>query len=527
MWKTIFLILLLSQTIYAQLYPITYKIKGERSNKISDITPASNSILNIIANDDLIILGTNRGLSLSEDNGENWNNYYQTEPFGGDGTTAIGYDNGVIWTTTGRTTEVEGGALLPEGTGIKYSTDNGSTWASIPQPVDELGDSSIVYGINTLRALPITTTISNITYDISFTKNTIWITSFAGGLRKSSDKGKTWERVVLPPDTLNSISPNDTLNFALQPVAGAFGPESWLNHRVFSVLGVDDSTLYVGTAGGINKSTDNGVSWQKFSHQNQVNPISGNFVVGLGKNEADNSIWAATWKAADAHEFWGVSHSSDGGENWEVTLLDEKAHNFGFKYLPNGESHIFVPTDRGMFRSKDNGAAWIEPNEIKDSNTNVSITTTIFYSAASNKLSATEYNIWVGSNNGLARLTETDGFWEGDWKVYIAPTDVKDEISPTQNQFKLEQNYPNPFNPSTVIKYSIPSVQTPLLGGVGLVTLKIYDILGREVATLVNKNQKAGNYEVVFIASNLTSGVYYYRLQSGSMVVTKKLLLLK
>ena len=117
--------------------------------------------------------------------------------------------------------------MLPDGTGIKYSTDYGITWTSIPQPVDDPGDSSIVYGINTIRALPVTTTISNISYDISFTKNTIWISSFAGGLRKSSDMGETWERVVLPPDTLDSISPNDTLNFSLQPVAGAFGPESW------------------------------------------------------------------------------------------------------------------------------------------------------------------------------------------------------------------------------------------------------------------------------------------------------------
>ncbi|PIQ08914.1 MAG: hypothetical protein COW71_09235 [Ignavibacteriales bacterium CG18_big_fil_WC_8_21_14_2_50_31_20] len=110
-------------------------------------------------------------------------------------------------------------------------------------------------------------------------------------------------------------------------------------------------------------------------------------------------------------------------------------------------------------------------------------------------------------------------------------TDVKNESVnidlPTN--FYLEQNYPNPFNPSTTIKYSIPSIETPFLGGagVGLVILKIYDILGREIKTLVNQNQKAGNYEVKFDAANLTSGVYFYRLISNSFVVTKKMLLLK
>jgi hypothetical protein len=96
-------------------------------------------------------------------------------------------------------------------------------------------------------------------------------------------------------------------------------------------------------------------------------------------------------------------------------------------------------------------------------------------------------------------------------------------------EYKLAQNYPNPFNPSTAIQYSIPAVKTPLLGGVGggFVTLKIYDILGREVATLVSKQQNPGNYEVVFNASNLVSGMYIYQLSAGDYKAVKKLLLMK
>ncbi|MCF6268509.1 MAG: T9SS type A sorting domain-containing protein [Melioribacteraceae bacterium] len=127
---------------------------------------------------------------------------------------------------------------------------------------------------------------------------------------------------------------------------------------------------------------------------------------------------------------------------------------------------------------------------------------------------------------------QEDGWYIDDIEIFeytniIVSVNVN-EVLPTE--FRLSQNYPNPFNPSTTIKYSIPSVQTPLLGGVGggLVTLKIYDILGREVATLVNKEQKAGNYEVQFsTTSGLTSGIYFYRLQSGDFAATKKLILLK
>ena len=107
------------------------------------------------------------------------------------------------------------------------------------------------------------------------------------------------------------------------------------------------------------------------------------------------------------------------------------------------------------------------------------------------------------------------------------------ETQPTE--FKLEQNYPNPFNPSTTIKYSI--AKFPLLGGDGrggLVTIKVYDILGREVTTLVNKVQKPGNYEVKFNASELASGLYFYRItampsggQADGFIKTMKMILLK
>lgn len=85
--------------------------------------------------------------------------------------------------------------------------------------------------------------------------------------------------------------------------------------------------------------------------------------------------------------------------------------------------------------------------------------------------------------------------------------------------YSLSQNYPNPFNPSTTIKYDIPKES--------FVKLKIYDILGREVKTLVKEQKSAGTYKVTFEASNLSSGVYFYRIQAGNFVQTKKLILLK
>ncbi|NLA22085.1 MAG: T9SS type A sorting domain-containing protein [Candidatus Marinimicrobia bacterium] len=86
-------------------------------------------------------------------------------------------------------------------------------------------------------------------------------------------------------------------------------------------------------------------------------------------------------------------------------------------------------------------------------------------------------------------------------------------------RFYLEQNYPNPFNPVTRIKYSVPKTS--------YLTIKVYDVMGREVATVFDGVQQAGNYTAILDGSNLTSGIYFYKMETNGFVETKKLVLLK
>ncbi len=106
--------------------------------------------------------------------------------------------------------------------------------------------------------------------------------------------------------------------------------------------------------------------------------------------------------------------------------------------------------------------------------------------------------------------------------MYIDTVDVSG-ISEIPNaipeNYSLSQNYPNPFNPTTKIEYRIPERSN--------VELKVYDVLGNEVASLVNEEQSAGNYRADFIGTDLTSGIYFYKLQAGTFVETKKMILLK
>ncbi len=159
--------------------------------------------------------------------------------------------------------------------------------------------------------------------------------------------------------------------------------------------------------------------------------------------------------------------------------------------------------------------------------------------------------IYDGNNNMIERLWQFwDGFnWLNYWKytyTYDVNNNLIEELKQTWDgynwannsktaytyiitgieqstdgieTYSLSNNYPNPFNPSTTITYSVPEIE--------FVTLKIYDVLGNEIAILVNEEKSVGSYEVEFYGVGVVSGIYFYRLQAGSFVETKKMVLMK
>ncbi|RKY93654.1 MAG: hypothetical protein DRQ01_04250 [Ignavibacteriae bacterium] len=115
----------------------------------------------------------------------------------------------------------------------------------------------------------------------------------------------------------------------------------------------------------------------------------------------------------------------------------------------------------------------------------------------------------------LLRACVINGFVYGDTNFTALSVNIAEPVF----NYKLFDNYPNPFNPKTSIQYAVGSWQ--------FVTLKVYDVLGNEVATLVNEEKLAGEYEVEFSAKGLPSGIYFYQLRAGNFVETKKMILLK
>ncbi len=119
-------------------------------------------------------------------------------------------------------------------------------------------------------------------------------------------------------------------------------------------------------------------------------------------------------------------------------------------------------------------------------------------------------------NNGYVYTGTDNGVWR---RPLSEITSVEEHSTTLPSSYILSQNFPNPFNPSTIISYQLP------IGG--NVTLKVFDILGNEIATLVDEFKPAGKYETEFNAASLPSGVYFYQLKAGDFIETKKMLLLK
>jgi hypothetical protein len=146
------------------------------------------------------------------------------------------------------------------------------------------------------------------------------------------------------------------------------------------------------------------------------------------------------------------------------------------------------------------------------------------------------YPVWPVEGD-IFRITPHKPFMAPD-SVYLRTgslVGIEEYATNQVKEYKLSQNYPNPFNPATIIQYSIPAVAalSPVEGlnqnrtGSQQVTLKVYNILGKQVATLVNEQQRPGNYEVKWDAAGLATGVYFYTLRAGNFTDTKKLIVLK
>ncbi len=254
---------------------------------------------------------------------------------------------------------------------------------------------------------------------------------------------------------------------------------------------------------------------------------SGQYFIAHGefiKIDPLGNVIVAGWQAGYNYDFCTIKYDSLGNKLWvqgyngaaneEDFLEGLTVDKLGCVYVTGSTKDIInLPKITTIKYDKDGNQKWIQKYPDYD---------TISYPAAI--IVDNNLNVYIAGEIGVAG-------YNNDIIVlkYSQPTSVVPILSEVPDGFKLYQNYPNPFNSKTDLRFEIPAFAEASAGrsNFGFVSLKVYDVFGREVATLVNEKKEPGEYQVEWDAEGLASGVYYYRMISGKNIETKKALLIK
>ena len=446
-------------------------------------TLPSNSVSHIGVRGTTLWIGTSNGLARSTNGGRTWESFASDSHFAKPGIFSIAVSGDTVWCSTGFTQDLQGSSIQT-GAGYTYSLTNGSTWTGLPQTLDPLSDSLVTYGINTVKFLPIVVDEQNVTYDVSFGYGTVWIASWSSGIRKSTDHGATWQRIVLPSKIMAFIAPTDTLvNYKIDPRQDN-------NYLGFAVHVQSADTVWAGTAGGVNRSVDGGKSWTKFTRDNQVEHILSDWVIAIASQRTEGKVrvWTTNWPAEGAGQEYGVSMTEDGGRTWKNFLQGIKAYDFAFR-----DSVVYVAAEGGLYRSADAGATWQLSGDIVDPVTRERITASRFYAVG-----VIADTVYGGTSEGLVRTVDAPGTSFGSsWSILRSYA------------------YPNPFAPRTEnVRFHYA-----LTGASGSVTIEVFDFGMNRLRTVLKDAQRsgAGEHDDIWDGTNdagdrVKNGVYFYRV---------------
>lgn len=372
----------------------------------------------------------------------------------------------VIWTIKAENNnQLLAGSLYGK---IYKSIDNGTNWKAINETMQVHSIWSVI------------------------TKNNSIFAATEQGVFVSENNGDLWVNCGLTGKDVRAIAFDNSGNlYAGTWGAGVFkssdNGSTWeaansgltsMNVDAIAVNAAND--IYIGTFGaGVYKLVNRGTAWTNVN-------MGYNYVWSLGIN-TDGTVYAGTYGD-------GVYKSNDNGDSWSRANTNLKAR-FIYAISFDASSKIYLSAfEGGIFGSADKGNSW----------KNLGMEGCGASSVAANSNSKM---IYVGTNNGAI------------YQAANTITDVKQAASSAPVKFSLAQNYPNPFNPSTVIGFSVPEK--------GNYSVKVYNIIGQLVATLVNSQLEAGNYKINFNAGSLSSGVYIYQITGKNTQITKKMLLQK
>ncbi len=513
-----------------------------------------------------------------------YSNRYREDPYYSTDTLYRTTNNGVSWQKLDREVHsfvfinpVDQAIVLGDYSYIKHysiSTDYGITWSDFsidgsPINMSYNENGNYFVGTNDVGILKTNTLTgswqpSNTGFPGSVTKVSSVISNSgkisAGtstfGLFSSIDNGNSFTKIYPGLNSINKLSV--TSNGYMFAINGTIVRSTdlginWFDYPPPGVL-YDLNTFSLCTYGNViltggqrsmedaelDRSSDNGDNWDEvfsingsaYQDEYKIIDLEMNFdgaVLGCVQKRHNINPPMPTWIYS-----YALIRSTDFGLTWNSSdFIYDKIIDFAWNY----SGVVFAITSQGSLKSTDNGLSWNYTTGILPSLDLRSFAISyddIIYVGTGNSgviYSDDSGNSWNLLNQGMqdtlinSIYISPDGFLfagtehNGVLRSINPITFVENQTGTFIQTYNLLQNYPNPFNPTTSMQFTIGSRQ--------FVSLKVYDILGREIETLVNEEKPAGEYEVEFDGSNLPSGIYFYRLKAGEFTETRKMVLLR
>ena len=445
---------------------------------------------------------------LSTDGGNNFNKIINGKIFGG------------FWQFTTDICVVGNNLFVATANGIFVSINNGTKWGDL-----------IAYN-NGLDCVEVNT--------IAINGDIIAVSGDNTNLFLSNDSGLTWKNIDIGYPTITALLINDS-----KIIAGTWMGDIYLSSdngvtwmRSFRGMGTiralisKGDSLFAG-AGAPFLSTNNGINWTL------INNGVENMYASTDLTVSGDNIYISVYFIENSKIKYKVYKSTNNGANW--VSVDGISVDGIYSLAING-NNLYLGTAVGVYITANDGMFWAF--------TNNGIPSDVFGKKSISVIKSIGNNIFAGTYGGLYSSTNSASNNTSPWlpvkgglkgqinslkiydnRIYVGTnnglysasiqylTAVENEQDNLPVNYILYQNYPNPFNPTTTIDYSIPTTS--------FVTIAVYDILGREVTKLVNEEKQPGNYSILFDGSNFPSSIYFYRIQAGNFVETKKLILLK
>lgn len=434
----------------------------------------------------------------------------------------------------GATTTVLG-TSTPGAFGYYYSQNGGLNWDYLkfpldnPQPqscnsqsYDPNCDITFIYGGNNYTRIRFTVPQQSPPYDVSQKGSIFMSVNWASGLLRSLDAGQTWERLILPPSTADSLVPSETYNWPSRfngQAINRYDPREDNNLLGFGLLIDSNDQVWVGTAGGLNIS-DNALTapfeqirWVRKSVRTTNNSLLGNWIISIEEEPASNRIWMTNWIANQGDRF-GIVYTEDNGETFKQMLIGQKISDIGFK-----DGYVFAAGDNGLFISSDSGISWIKSPQIKSANSFIKESAQFF------SVATTSDRVWIGTSDGIISTDDYGQTWEINRVDF--PLEGGNAYDPEANSVDTYA-YPNPFSP---IQHEIVRMKFEVKE-VGNVKVRIFDVGMNLVREVENDFFTTGTYEALWNGQDekgrmVANAPYIYVIEMADRTINGKILMVQ